>query len=99
MIIQGIGTIRLGGGIMLQVTKRIHSLTRDDEVGGQPHPRQKVMTIAGPGGHVMRHPAKTGHPAKHGMARDLGMTCHPKHPAKSPEVRMDGMARLEAMRI
>ncbi|KAH7557890.1 reverse transcriptase [Bipolaris maydis] len=47
MIIQGIGTIRLRGGIMLQVTRRILSLTRDDEVKDQPRPRQKVTTIAG----------------------------------------------------
>ena len=32
---------------MLLVTRRILSLTQDDEVEGQPRPRQKVMAIAG----------------------------------------------------
>jgi hypothetical protein len=49
IIIQGIGTIRLRGGIMLQVTRRILSLTKDDEVESQPRPRQKVMDTAGLG--------------------------------------------------
>ena len=35
--------------LLLQVTGRILSLTRGDEVEGQPRPRQKVMTIAGLG--------------------------------------------------
>ena len=34
---------------MLQVTRRILSLTRGDEVEGQPRPRQKVMTSRGSG--------------------------------------------------
>ena len=50
-------------------------------------------------GHVKCHPAKTRHPAKHGMAMGLGMACHHRHPAKEQENGMDGMAGLEAMRI
>ena len=47
----------------------------------------------------MCHPAKTGHPAKMGMAAGHGIAGHPNHPAKGHEDGMDGMAGPKAMGI
>jgi hypothetical protein len=58
---QGIKTIALRGEVMLQVTRRILSLTSDEIAKGHRRPRQKVIIIAGLD-HVMCHPAKSDHP-------------------------------------
>ena len=76
---------------MLQVTRRMLSLTTDGRQGAYGRPRQKVMIIAGLG-HVMCHPAKSNHPRDGRTPWDGSHPQHHNYLRDGREVR-DGRTR------
>jgi hypothetical protein len=85
MIIQGIGTIRLRGGIMLQVTRRILSLSKVAGLRTNGRPRQKVMITAGRRSRDV--PSRQGWPSE--MARQERMA-RPSQPSRQGQDGQDG---------